>query len=322
MILTVTLNPLLERRLIFNSVTLGNDYRCKKEFYSAGGKGINVSRQLNMLEMKNHSFTFLGGNAGKILRHCMTEDKIEFTVVSSKSETRCADLIIEEETNRITTFFGANSFITADESIDFKNKLEKMIQNCSVVVLSGSSPSPATDDIFPFAIKLAHEHDKTSVLDTYGLHLQDCLDAAPTIVHNNVEETEKSLGINLQSEESKTEYLHKLYNKGIKLSFLTDGANPAYAAKFDYIHKIESPAIDVIDATGSGDAFVAGIIHGIENSLVFEEMIKNASSLGVANAGMSKTCAVSFEDLNQYFHQVTVSTIGKKMKIIDDSPQY
>ncbi len=322
MILTVTLNPLLERRMIFHSVTLGGEFRCRKEFFTAGGKGINVSRQLNQFGMKNQAFTFLGGNNGKVLRHCLTDDQIEFSVVSSKSETRSADLIIEEDNKRLTTLFGTNSYVTSEEASEFKNKLEKMIQNCSAVVLSGSSPCPETDDIFPYAIQLAHQHDKTSILDTYGLHLKNCIEAAPTIIHNNVTELEKSLNINLHSEESKIDFLMQLYKKGIKLSFITDGPGPAYAAKFDYIYKIESPQIEVVDATGSGDAFVAGIVYGMENSTVFEEMIKSSSALGVANATTQNTCAVSIELMEQYLDKITISTIGKKMKLIDDSPSY
>ncbi len=320
MILTVTINPLLEKRLVFDSIQLGDANRSIKEYFSAGGKGINVSRQLNLLGMQNHAFTFLGGNNGKILRHCLTEDKIDFSVASSKSETRVADLIIESELKRVTTFFGSNSIITKEEADDFKSKLGKMIQNCSVVVFSGSSPCEATDDIFAYGINLAHEHDKTSVLDTYGTHLQKCLDAAPTIVHNNVTEIEKTLGIKLQTEEEKLSYLKELYKKGIRLSFLTDGANPTYAAKFDYTYKAELPKISVFDATGSGDSFTAGIIYGIENSIIFEECLKIASALGTANAQVLETCSVTKEQYSHLIDEIKISTIGKRMKLIDDSP--
>lgn len=320
MILTVTLNPLLERRLIFNSISLGETNRCSKEYFSAGGKGINVSRQLNQLGLQNQAFTFLGGNNGKLLRHCFAEDIIDFTVVSTKSETRMADLVIESDLKRVTSFFGSNSSISKEEAEDFKSKLGKMIQNCSVVVFSGSSPCETTDDIFAYGINLAHEHDKTSVLDTYGSHLQNCLDAAPTIVHNNVSEVEKSLGIELRSEEQKLAYLNELYKKGIRLCFLTDGANPTYASKFDYKYKAESPKVEIFDATGSGDAFTAGIVYGIENSIVFEETLKIASALGIANATVLETCNVSKEQYSEYFDEVNISTIGKKMKLIDDSP--
>lgn len=320
MILTVTLNPLLEKRLIFSSISLGETNRCIKEYFTAGGKGINVSRQLTQLGLLNQAFTFLGGNNGKILRHCFTEDKLDFRVVSTKAETRIADLIIEENSKRVTTFFGKNSTITKEEAEDFRTKLGKMIQNCSAVVFSGSSPCETTDDIFAYGISLARENDKISILDTYGSHLQKCLEAAPTIVHNNVTEVEQSIGIELKSEEQMLAYMNDLYKKGIRLCFLTDGVNPSYASKFDYKYKVESPKIETFDSTGSGDAFTAGIVYGIENSIVFEETLKIASALGTANASVLETCSVTNEQFAQYLEAIKISTIGKKMKLIDDSP--
>jgi tagatose 6-phosphate kinase len=321
MILTVTLNPLLERRMFYDKVELGKSHRCSREIFYTGGKGINVSKQLNFLGIKNHAFTFLGGNNGKTLRHCLINDKIDFSVVSTKSETRSADLIIDS-TNSVSTFFGMNSEITIDEAKEFKEKLEKMIQNCSIVVFGGSSPCKATDDIFPFGIELAHKHDKISILDTYGSHLQNCIDAQPTAVHNNINEVENSLSISLKTENEKLDYLRSLYHKNIKLSFLTDGADPAYASKFDFHFKIENPLIETVDSTGSGDAFVAGITYGLENSFVFDEFIKIAAALGTANAARLDTCDVTIEEMKKYVNDVKVIPIGKKMKIIDDTPNY
>jgi 1-phosphofructokinase family hexose kinase len=322
MILTVTINPLLEHRLFFNTIGLGKSNRSSKELFYAGGKGINVSRQLNLLGIKNSAFTFLGGNNGKLLRHCYTEDKIDFSVLNTKSETRIADLIIEESGNRITTFFGANSEISVEESNEFKNRLDKMIYNCSAVIFSGSSPCIATDDIFPFGIELANKYDKISILDTYGKHLQACLDAQPTVIHNNKDEVENSLGLSLSDEINKLNYLHSMYSKNIKMIFLTDGAGLIYASKFDFCYTIEPPKINAVDPTGSGDAFVAGIAYGLDNSLVFEEFVKIAAALGAANAATIKTCEVTPDEMNRLVDKVKVSTIGKKMKILDDSPNY
>ncbi len=322
MILTVTINPLLERRLFFESVELGQTNRCIREFFYGGGKGINVSRQLNFLRMQNSAFTFLGGNNGKILRHCLTNDKIDFSVVSTKSETRIADLIVENKTKRVSTFFGMNSEISSAESADFKNKLDKMIQNCSIVVFAGSSPCKDTDDIFPLGIELANKHDKISILDTYGAHLQNCIDAGPTVIHNNISEIEKSLGVSLHNENETLRLMSEFYSKKIKLAFLTDGAKPIYASKFDFHYKIVPPLVDVFDATGSGDAFVAGIAFGMENALVFDEFVKIATGLGAANAAMLETCEVTFDQMNPLLEQVEVISIGKKMKIINDTPNY
>jgi 1-phosphofructokinase family hexose kinase len=322
MILTVTINPLLEHRLFFNSVELGVSNRNSKEIYYAGGKGINVSRQLNRLGILNSAFTFLGGNNGKTLRHCLTADKTDFSVVSTKSETRIAEVIIEDNNKRVTTFFGMDGQITSEESDEFKSKLEKMIQNCSIVIFAGSSPCSETDDIFPFGIELANKHDKISIVDTYGNHLNNCIAAAPTVMHNNTEEIRKSLGRSLSSETEILDFLREMYSKNIKMFFLTDGPNAAYASKFDFHYKIVPPPVDVYDATGSGDAFVAGLAYGLEEARVFDEFVKTASALGAANAAMAETCEVDAEQLHELTGQIEVIPVGKKMKIIDDRPNY
>lgn len=320
MILTVTLNPLLERRLYFEKVELGKSFRSIKEEFKAGGKGININRQLNQLKIKNSSFTFLGGNNGKHLRSILNNEQIDYSAVSTKSETRSADIIIEIGNNRLTTFFGINSSIARIESDEFKNKLDKMIQNSSIVIFSGSSPCKETNDIFPYGIDLANQYDKISVLDTYGDHLKNCMEAKPTVIHNNVSEIETSLGISIKSEQERIGFLDYLYSKGIKLSFITDGENPAYASKYDFHYKIIPPKIETLDSTGSGDAFVAGIVYGIDKSLVFDDFIKIATALGTSNAEMWNTCSVTEEQMNSFTDKVKVEPVGKKMKLIDDSP--
>ncbi len=322
MILTVTINPLLERRLYFEKIILGNSNRSIKEEFSAGGKGINVSRQLNYLGIKNSAFTFMGGGNGKILRHLLTEEKIEFSVVQTKSETRSADLIIDLSKNSLTTYFGLNSNISKEESEEFKHKLDKIIQNCSIVVFSGSSPCKETDDIFPYGIKLANMYDKISIVDTYGAHLKNCIDASPTVIHNNISETEESLNIKLETEKDKIDYLKFLYSKNIKLAFLTDGGNSVYSSKYDFHYKVNPLAINVLDSTGSGDAFTAGLAYGLENSLVYDDFLKCAVALGSSNSEMWSTCVVSKEKMELYSQLVNVEPIGKKMKILNDTPNY
>lgn len=320
MVLTVTINPILERRLFFERVENNEVNRSNKEIFKAGGKGINVSRQLNFLGIKNLAYTFLGGHSGKQIRQILSDEKIDYTFVNTKSETRSATLAIEESKNSITSYFGPNNEIQKKEADEFKSKLEKMILNCSTVIFSGSSPSEFANEIFPYGIELAHKHDKISILDTYGKHLEECIEKIPTVIHNNISEIESSLNTNLTDEKSKLDYLDFLYRKGIKLAFLTDGANPAYASKYDFHYMIENPQINEIDGTGSGDAFMAGIIYGIENSMVFDDFIKTASALGTANAKKLSACDVTPEEMHDFTGKVKLFTLGKKMKQIDDSP--
>jgi 1-phosphofructokinase family hexose kinase len=316
MILTVTINPLLERRLIYNSIQLGENNRTNSEQFSAGGKGINISRQLNSLGIKNFAFTVLGGNNGKIYKNLLAQEKIEFTFLQTKHETRTASLIIEEDKKRLTTYFGPNASIEINEVEEFKLRMKKMIENCEIVVFAGSSPCQAADDIFSFGIKTANEFDKISICDTYGKHLQDCIDACPTILHNNVNEIKESLGIELNDEKDKLEFLNSLYQKGIKQAFITDGANPVYSSNFDFYYKATPPKITEVDATGSGDAFVSGLCFGHHKAITYEEMLRLSTALGSLNASVWEVCKVKNEDAEIINEKISVEPIGKKMKTL------
>ena len=75
-----------------------------------------------------------------------------------------------------------------------------------------------------------------------------------------------------------------------------------------------------MDTTGSGDAFVAGIIYGFEKAMVFDDIIKFASAAGAANATSWETCNADIKLIEQIIQSVAVTPIGKKMKIINDDP--
>lgn len=322
MILTVTPNPLLEKRLYFDKVKLGSINRSAKETFYAGGKGINVSRQLNKLNVKNSALTLLGGNNGKLLRKTLLEENIEFIAVGIKDETRYCSVIVEEDTKRITSFFAPSSDISVAEVNQFLDKLEKTVQNCSIVVLAGSSPNKEAEQIFLKGIELANHYDKISVIDTYGAHLKECIELSPFCIHNNLNELENSLNISLKNENQIEDFLDYLYSKGIKHSYLTNGGETFYCSKFDFHYKVKPPKINVIDSVGSGDSFTAGIVYGIEKAMVFEDALKLATALGTINTARLDAANVPLPDAEKIIDHVEISSIGKKMKLIDDSPNY
>lgn len=322
MILTITPNPLLERRLTFKSVKVGSVNRSNSEVFYAGGKGINVSQQLNKLGIKNTALTFLGGHNGKLLRSVLEDESINFIAVSTKSETRYAAVTIDEEEQKLTSYFSPSSKLSAGEIDDFISKMTKAIRSSSMVVFSGSSPSPEAEIIFTKGIKIAHENDKPVFIDTYGNHLKECVELSPFAIHNNKEEIEDYFGSELNTEEDYHNLLNQLYRNNIKMAFITDGGNPVYSSKFDFHYKTVPPKVNVITSLGSGDTFVGGIIYGLDQALVYEDFLKLAISLGSLNAERFDASNIIISDAEKIIPSIKVKPFGKKMKLIDDSPNY
>ena len=160
MILTVTLNPLLERRYYYPTLDLSAVNRNGKVILKAGGKGVNINRQLNKFGIQNIALLFTGGNNGKLIRELLHKEKIIFSDVITKNETRDAAVIIDKFAKKVYSFFRSDIEVSSSEVENFISKMEKMIPTCELVVFSGSSPCKETDVIFSEGIKLANEMEK------------------------------------------------------------------------------------------------------------------------------------------------------------------
>ena len=320
MILTVTINPLLERRYYYQSLDLSSANRNGKLVIKAGGKGINVSRQLNKFGIKNIALLFTGGTNGKLIREALRKEQINFSEIIIKNETRDSAIIIDQSTEKVYSFFGTDSIVSSNEVREFISKLEKAIATCEIVVFSGSSPCKEADSIFVEGINIANKLDKISVCDTYGSHLQDCFDSSPTILHNNIDEIRTSLGLSLEKENDQLNFLNMLYENGIKQAYITDSGNPFYASNFDFHYKVTPPEINPVDSTGSGDAFIAGIVYGWHNKLTFEQQLRFATALGVFNAKSIEVCDIEIAEANSLAEKIQIEAVGKRLIEIDDSP--
>jgi tagatose 6-phosphate kinase len=321
MILTVTLNPLLERRLTYKHASFTTGNRNGKLVLKAGGKGINVSRQLSKLNIKNATLTFAGGTNGKLFKDELKKEGIAHSIIQTQTETRECSVILVESSKKAVSFFSENNFVSSTEVDNFISQMEKMISNCEMVIFSGSSPCKETDIIFTAGIEMANKLGKISLCDTYGKHLENCLNASPTLIHNNVEETESLLGVSVKTEKETISYLDSLYSKGIKQAFITNGDEDFYCSNFDFHYKVSLPKITAVDSTGSGDAFVAGIIYGWVNRLTFNEQVSFAASLGISNALSFDVCNYEFDNPKAFIEKINIEPVGKKIKIIDDSPR-
>jgi 1-phosphofructokinase family hexose kinase len=320
MILTVTINPLLERRYYYQSLDLSSVNRNGKLIIQAGGKGINVNRQLNKMGVKNIAMLFTGRGNGKLIREALRKEQINFSEIITKNETRDAAIIIDESAQKVYSFFGTDSIVSSNEVREFISKMEKAIAACEIVVFSGSSPCKETDSIFVEGINIANKLDKISVCDTYGRHLHDCYNSSPTIVHNNIDEIKTSLGLELLNESDQLDFLKMLYKMGIKQAYITNGKNQFYASNFDFHYKVTPPEISTVDSTGSGDAFAAGIVYGWHGKLTFEQQLRFATALGALNAESIEVCDVEINDADSLAEKIQLEPVGKRLKEINDSP--
>ena len=77
MIITVTMNPAIDKTVEIHRLVPGGLNRIQKVEYDAGGKGINVSKTIHELGGTSIATGFLGGNAGKTIENVLNEKNIK-----------------------------------------------------------------------------------------------------------------------------------------------------------------------------------------------------------------------------------------------------
>jgi sugar/nucleoside kinase (ribokinase family) len=71
-----------------------------------------------------------------------------------------------------------------------------------------------------------------------------------------------------------------LRSRGVKEVVVTMGPTGCYAAGTDFEGSVDSPTVDAVDGTGSGDAFAAGLVYGKLAGWPFEKAVRFASAVG------------------------------------------
>lgn len=310
MIITVTLNPLLEKMLFFEKIETNKVNRAYKAIYNSGGKGINVSRQLNHFNIENLATGFLGGENGKRLKSLLYKEQIKNSFQQINSETREGIAIVEKNVIK-ESYFDPDPLINSEEVENLIVKTKKAILNSEMIIFSGSSPRFQNDEdeykIFSSLISFALDNDKFVLLDIYGKRVDQIFNLKPTIVHLNLEELEQTIGKEINNLNEKIRFGEELYTKkGIKIFLLTDGSKEFIAMNQGIFYKIIPPKINSVNSTGSGDAFMAGFIYGLHNNLSFEQILKYATAAGAANAEMFDVCSSPLSRIEELTQEVSV----------------
>jgi 1-phosphofructokinase family hexose kinase len=283
MITTVTLNPMLDKTVYVDAVRPGKIVRATRVETIVGGKGINVSRQLHRLGADTLATGFAGGEIGALLDRLLGEEGVSHGFVRVAGMTR-EGVTYRDTNNMQTSIFEPPHRVSPEEAETLVSLCRTLIGKSAWVVCSGSSPSPQADDIFREVVTIAREAGIPSVLDSYGNAFRRALPAVPVLIKPNKEEYEQTFDERLEHDDDFRSALDTLLRLGITYCLITSGSSPFYAATRDGMWKVIPPAIKTVNATGSGDSMVAGILFGLTHGWDFERCLRFGAAAGAANA--------------------------------------
>lgn len=305
MIITVTMNPAIDKTIELNTFVHGDLNRIQKVILDAGGKGINVSKTIRALGGESLATGFLGGRNGDYIQEVLRKFSIKTDFVKIEEETR-VNTKIAETTGLVTELNEKGPVIDLQAMSELLMKLMNCLKTDSLLVLSGSVPLGVPKSIYRLLTELAHEMGAKVLVDADGDLFAEALSAKPDIVKPNQSELEKYFGYAMDSDEKIVEAGKKLLEKGVKIVIISLGAEGAYF--IDKEHTLYSPALSVqVNSTvGAGDAMVAAFSYGVDQGLSFEETAKLAMATSVGAVTTVGTKPPTIEVVKGLLDQVTV----------------
>jgi 1-phosphofructokinase family hexose kinase len=284
MIVTVTLNPSLDRTLTVPHIAFDEVLRATAVQLDWGGKGFNVSRALRALGVDSVAMGFVGGATGQMLERGLNEMGIATDFVHIVGETRTNVVVAETETERYVKVNEAGPVVQAEESAAFFDRARGRVRPGDLWVLSGSLPPGVPADFYAQLVALVQERGAKALLDTSGEPLRLGCAAGPYLVKPNTVEAEALTGQRIDSDAAALDAVDRFLQQGIELVGLSLGADGLLLASKQQAVWARPPRVRALGPTGAGDALLAGIAWALARGLSLEEMARWGVASGTAAA--------------------------------------
>lgn len=284
MITTVTLNASIDKAYYMEKIIEnGTVMRVAAVRNTAGGKGLNVARNVKLCGEKVHATGLVGGYNGKYLESLLKKDEITYEFEHIKGETRSCINILDPKF-KSTEYLEPGCEVSAEEEESFLAHFPEIIKDSDVVTLSGSVPKGISKDIYKKLVELAKESGKQVILDTSGELLEQGMEGRPTMVKPNQDELELLFHTKIESREQVIDYAKEIHEKGIPYVVISLGGEGALLVCDKGVFQGIPPKVEVENTVGCGDSMVAAFAVAFSREYEPEEALAYAVSVATANA--------------------------------------
>ena len=305
MIITVTMNPAIDKSAEAASIVPGSLNRLSNIVSCAGGKGINVSKMISALGGESVATGFLGGSAGRDILAELADLQIKTDFVNIGGNTRVNLKVLCEDFG-ITEFNEPGPTITAAEVDALQKKLLEYAGPGNIFVFSGSLPQGVDCDIYKHMICEVKKRGAYAYLDADGKAFSAAVLAKPDYVKPNKYELLQHFC--LQGNCTLDEYAglcRKLINQGIKMVNLSMGEEGALFVTGQELLYAPGLKVNAVSTVGAGDSMVGAIAYGFSRGM----SLKDTAALAMAASAGAVTTKGSNPPTKEIVDELSKSVV-------------
>lgn len=299
MVVTLTLNPAVDRTATVARLTVGGTNRVQSTRQEGGGKGINVSRALAAMGEPSTAMGLFGGAPGRQVLDELPEGVQSEPNWLRQGDTRTNVKIVAEDTNQTTEFNEAGPWVSTEELESLEARIVGKLSQGDYLVLAGSLPPGVPETFYQRLTTAAKERGVRCVLDTSGPSLAAGLRARPDVVKPNQAEAALTLGRPLHTREAQRQAVRELLQQGPRLVVLSLGGDGAVFGRGRELLWTGLSVETVRNTVGCGDTMVAAVVYGLQRGWELLRIGRFAAAAAGGTASLEGTAFPSLETIEK-----------------------
>lgn len=319
-VVTVTLNPAIDRTVTISEFTAGAVNRVEQVRANPGGKGVNVASALANYGLRVAATGFLGRENCAQFEALFSRKKIEDQFVRIAGQTRVGIKISDPVLKQTTDINFPGPAIAATDLATLRERLDGV--SGKWFVLAGSVPPGIDETIYRDLIGTLKARGGKVVLDASGEALRHGIDAVPDVIKPNIHELETLVGKRLETSTAVIQAARKLVSKGIGLVVVSMGKEGACFVTGTEVVIARPPDIEVKSTVGAGDAMVAGIVSAALKQLPLADCARLATAFSVEALTRLEPGLASPASLHESLEKVTIDvpSTGRSKQAASHAP--
>lgn len=280
-IVTLTLNPALDKSANFSGLVPEQKIRCESPRYDAGGGGINVSKAIHKLKGESLCFFTAGGPTGAMLKECLAKETIASKVIETKNWTRENFIAFDKETNSQYRFGFPGEALLKEEQDRIIEEITAL--KTKYLVLSGSLNQDVPADFYQTICKVFKNSETKIIIDTSGEALQKVLETGVYLIKPNIGELAKLMQVErLENHQIEAAARTLIHNGSTKIVVVSMGAEGAFLITEHETEFVAAPHVIKKSTVGAGDSMVGGMVWALSQNKSLKEVLKWGVSCGTA----------------------------------------
>ncbi len=312
MIICLGPTPTIQRVMLFDRVILDAVNRAEQTFQFASGKSVNVARALKLLGHEALCLGFVGGDSGETMRRDLDGLGIAHDFVQVRPGTRTCLTVVDRSQNIATELVEESQAVADEAYAALLDRLNAHLAGASLLVVSGSLPPGALDDLYERCVTAANKHGVRALVDARGAALERSLTARPFLIKPNCAELGATLGIEAQTPSQIAAAARRLLARGGQWAAVTMGAEGSVVVEIGTESRawhLGVAEVETVSAIGSGDCYAAGIAAGIEAGAGVLEACRRGAACAAANAATAGAAHFDPRLIEQLLEQIDSAPI-------------